>query len=481
MIIALAILYLILGLLLTLYTAGSALLLIIALATRNQRIATAALSHYPHVTVQLPIYNERYVVDRLLHAVAHLDYPRNCLVIQLLDDSDDATTRIAARKVVQLRQQGFNVQHIRRRVRTGYKAGALAYGMEQSKTPFYAIFDADFLPPANFLQRTLPHLLANPQLGMVQGRWGHLNPNENALTAAEALAIDGHFAIEQTARSQGKLLLNFNGTGGVWRRTCIQDAGGWQATTLTEDLDLSYRAQFNGWQLQMLPDLVIPGELPPQLMAFKQQQFRWAKGSTQCLTLMLPQVWGSPQVSFLQRIMGTLHLCQYMPYPILLLLSLFAPILMLAGTFDALPLGFLLFSGVVPPLMYAFSQWILYSNWQRKMLAFPALIVFGTGIALNNTVAIMSAWLGNTGEFRRTPKFGQDWMNSSYALREDIAIYGELLLTLYMGWGTWVAANHAIYATPYLALSTIAYGVFSLWGFRERWQIQQAKMQPINE
>ena len=465
--------YLMCGGLLTVYTAGTLVLLVIALR-HDAPNSTPPLTGTPTVTVQLPIYNERYVVERLLDAVSRLDYPTEALVIQLLDDSDDDTTRVAARKITQLRERGHTVQHIRRPQRTGYKAGALAYGVTQSPTDYYAIFDADFLPPPDFLRRTLPHLQADDALGMVQGRWGHLNPHRNALTAAQSIAIDGHFIVEQTARSRAGLLLNFNGTGGVWRADCIADAGGWQADTLTEDFDLSYRAQLRGWRMKTLPDLVVPGELPPQLAAFKQQQFRWAKGSTQVLTQMIRPLWRTAGLSLPQRVMGTLHLCQYLPYPLLLLLPVLAPPLLLSGVFGQLDLTFMLFSGVVPPLMYTASQWRTYDDWLQRMLSFPALILFGTGIALSNTLALLSALFGDKGEFRRTPKFGADGLLNAYALHGDLTPYAELGLAVYIAWGVWLAISRAPSAAPYLALSALSYAAVAVWGLWERRQVRQA-------
>jgi len=310
-------------------------------------------------------------------------------------------------------------------------------------------------------------------LGMVQGRWGHLNHGQNALTAAQSIAIDGHFVVEQAARSQAGLFLNFNGTGGVWRAACIREAGGWQATTLTEDFDLSYRAQLCGWRLKMLPDLLVPGELPAQLFAFKQQQFRWAKGSTQVLRQMIGALWRTPEVGLAQRVMGTLHLCQYLPYPLLLLLALLAPPLLLSGVFTQMPLGFMLFSGVVPPILYTVSQARTYADWARRMLAFPALALVGTGIAFNNTVAMLAALAGDGGEFRRTPKAGDRDAWAAFATTNDVIPYVELVLAAYVGWGAWLAWQHAPSAAPYLSLNALSYGLVAAWSLWEQWRGRQ--------
>ncbi|MBI1878794.1 MAG: glycosyltransferase, partial [Chloroflexi bacterium] len=242
-----------------------------------------ARSKLPSVTVQLPIFNEALVVERLIDAIARLDYPAHLLQIQVLDDSTDETSEIALARVVEHRRLGLNIELLHRSDRTGFKAGALKNGLETATGEFIAIFDADFVPEPDFLKRTVPHLAANPQLGFVQTRWGHLNRHYSYLTATQALAMDGHFGVEQTARNRSGLMMGFNGTAGVWRRACIETAGGWQGDTIAEDLDLSYRAQLSGWSCLFLPDVVAPAEIPPQLAAFKRQQFRWAKGSIQCL------------------------------------------------------------------------------------------------------------------------------------------------------------------------------------------------------
>ncbi|HEX9880338.1 MAG TPA: cellulose synthase family protein, partial [Candidatus Binatia bacterium] len=241
----------------------------------------------PTVTVQLPIYNERYVIQRLLEAVCSLDYPRDRLEIQVLDDSTDDTADIVRRLVAHYQKQGLSVVHIRRGTRQGFKAGALKEGLERARGEFIAIFDADFVPSPDFLRKTIPYF-CDPRAGMVQARWGHTNADYSLLTRAQSVGIDGHFSIEQGARAWSGLFLNFNGTAGVWRSQAIRDAGGWQADTLTEDMDLSYRAQLAGWRLKYVMHVSCPAELPVQVGAFKSQQFRWAKGSMQTARKILP-------------------------------------------------------------------------------------------------------------------------------------------------------------------------------------------------
>lgn len=473
---ALILIYFISAGLLTVLTGGGFVLTLIYLFKRPFSTVTHQPNEWPQVTVQLPIYNERYVVERLLRAVCNLDYPADKLTVQLLDDSTDITTTIAARVITQLRQHvGCEIQHIRRANRDGYKAGALTYGMTESPTSYYAIFDADFIPPRDFLKRLMPYLLENPQLGLVQGRWGHLNSDDNLITAAQTVAIDAHFIIEQTARTRADLLLNFNGTGGIWRADCITAAGGWRDDTLTEDFDLSYRAQLAGWQLMTVPDMVVPGELPRQLTAFKQQQYRWAKGSTQVLMQTIRPLWQQAGISVVQRVMGTLHLAQYMPYPLLILLPLLSPPLLLSGVMDDLSLGFMTFSGIVPPLMYVISQIGAGRGWQKRLIGLPSLILFGTGIAINNTLAILSALLGQSSGFQRTPKHGNHSTTAAYVVRGDAVTMIELLMSAYVLWGAWLAWSRFPIATPYLLLSALSYGVVGGVGVYEQYRVQRLR------
>jgi cellulose synthase/poly-beta-1,6-N-acetylglucosamine synthase-like glycosyltransferase len=420
--------------------------------------------------VQLPIYNEYHVVERLLDAMAALDYPHDKLIVQVLDDSTDETVDVVATRAAVLRAAGLNIQHIRREKRTGYKAGALAYGLSLVNADLAVVLDADFVPAPDFLLRTVPHLVADPKLGMVQTRWGHLNPFSNMLTLGQTLALDGHFVVEQTARSRGGWLMSFNGSGGVWRTQCIRDAGGWRDLTLTEDLDLSYRAQLAGWHFLYLPDVVVPGELPPQIAAYKQQQARWAKGSTQCLRYIMPPLWQS-KFSLWQRCMATLHLCQYMPHPLMLILLLLTPPLLLAHAIQHLPLGLLGTMGLAPPLVYVVSQQALYSDWKRRLLAFPVLLALGTGLAWSNTQAVIGGLFGWNTEFRRTPKFAQTWQSSGYALRHDPGMWVELLLAAYALWGVWLATRMSPAIAPYLGVYGFAFGLVALWGVYDRWLV----------
>lgn len=437
---------------------------------RRSTIPQPSLIRTPSVTIQLPLYNEQHVVARLLHAVTSLDYPHDRLHIQILDDSTDETPALVAHQVAALQQRGYNIAHLQRHDRIGYKAGALTAGLEQTNSEFVLILDADFVPAPDFLQRTLPYLLADARLGVVQTRWAHLNSNDNWLTRAQRLAIDAHFVIEQTARNRAGWLVPFNGTGGIWRVTCIEDAGGWQARTLTEDLDLSYRAQLKGWTSLYLPDVAVPGELPPQMIAYRRQQARWAVGSTQCLMHLGGPVWRSPR-SLTSRLMALLHLAQYLPHPLMLILLLLTPPLLLTGQMASLPLAPLGLVGLIPPLMYIISQRKLYpGTWMQNLLAFPALVLFTTGLSWSNTRAVGQALWQETVPFERTPKFGSTSKMSGYALNQTSLLRMETFLCLYALWGAVLALHTASQAVPYLLLYAAS---FAAVVGQEWWEAQQ--------
>ncbi len=424
------------------------------------------------VTVQLPIFNEALVVERLIEAAVRLDYPVDRLQIQVLDDSTDETTAIALARVEHYRQQGFNIELIHRRDRTGFKAGALKQGLETATGEFIAIFDADFVPNPDFLKQTVPHFAANPGLGLIQTRWGHLNRSYSLLTAAQALALDGHFCIEQTARNRNGLLINFNGTAGVWRRECIAGAGGWQGDTISEDFDLSYRAQLAGWQCLFLPDVVAPAEIPPQLAAFKRQQFRWAKGSMQCLKKLGWRVFRS-SLTWLAKWQALVHLSSYLVHPLMVTLAIITPILIaMGGTANIrFPLVYLSLVSLGPPFLYAVAQMSLYpTRWRQHYRAMPLLILLGSGVALSNTKAVIEALLGVGNVFRRTPKFkvisaADRWQGSVYRLPLDGLVLGELALSLYSLLGAWLAAtNGNQFAVPFILLYAFGFGYVSLLG-----------------
>jgi cellulose synthase/poly-beta-1,6-N-acetylglucosamine synthase-like glycosyltransferase len=471
----LTIVYVVCIVILTTFAIGSITLLITYLFHRNDPVPTSSVTDWPRAAVQLPIYNELYVIERLLKACAELDYPRDKLIIQVLDDSTDETTELAAELVAGWNARGVNMQHVRRDTREGFKAGALAHGLKLLDVEMVAVLDADFVPPPDFLKRAISHLVTNPKLGAVQGRWGHINSQQNPLTRAATLALDGHFVIEQTARNRAGWLMNFNGSGGVWRVSAIESAGGWQATTLTEDMDLSYRAQLIGWRFLYLPDLVVPGEIPPQITAYKQQQARWAQGGTQCFRRLIGPVWRTSNLTLMQRVMATMHLSQYIMHPLIVLVILLTPPLLISGSLQHLNLNLLGLAGLGPPLVYSVSQQALYVDWKKRAFwSMPMLFIIGTGIAWTNSRAVIRGFLNFSDEFRRTPKFAQKLTGNAYALHLTTSTFWEIALCLYAAWGTWTALRLAPALTLYLVIYCIAFGVVALWGIHDTLMIQQA-------
>ena len=432
----------------------------------------------PQVTVQLPIYNERYVIRRLLQAVCALDYPRDRLEIQLLDDSTDDTAEIAHALTARYRQQGLSIIHVRRNNRHGFKAGALKEGMEAARGEFLAIFDADFVPPADFLRKTIPYF-RNPKVGMVQARWGHTNPDYSLLTRTQSIGIDAHFSIEQGARSWSGLFLNFNGTAGIWRRQAIIDAGGWQADTLTEDMDLSYRAQLAGWQLKYVLEVACPAELPVQVAAFKSQQFRWAKGSIQTARKIIPRLLRA-DCSWFAKYQAILHLTHYLIHPLMLATIILSLPLMNAHNWQhrswVLVIAFFLFafSTFGPSSLYVASQRVLYPDWRLRIRWIPLVTLVGTGIALSNSRAVVEGLLFSGGNFIRTPKFGirrpGDLPNKlrSYWLKLDLLPPLELALGVYALLALTMASRTlGIWISPFLFIYACGFFYISLRGIGE--------------
>lgn len=361
------------------------------------------IKEYPSVTVQLPIFNEKYTIERLLTSVTRLDYPADKLQIQVLDDSTDDTAVLTKKLVDEYRSQGINIDWIHRTDRTGYKAGALAYGFKDASGELIAIFDADFVPDPDWLKKTVP-LFKNKKLGCLQTRWGHTNRRYNSLTRVEALAIDGHFIVEQAVRSSNHFFLNFNGTAGLWRASCIEDAGGWQWDTLTEDLDLSYRAQMRGWKIDYLPDVVVPAELPAHVEAYKNQQFRWAKGSFQVVRKILPKLFESSELPLHIRLLALLHLTGYGVHPLMLaLLILTLPVGLYAPyAFKLFPVSMV--AGFGPPLVYLAAKASHTPSLLERMRLLPLLTITGFGLCLTVSMAVVEGLLGKGGVFVRTPK-----------------------------------------------------------------------------
>src|SRR5919112_3248782 len=365
----------------------------------------------PPVTVQLPIFNEMYVVDRLIDAVCEMDYPKELLEIQVLDDSTDETTDIAERAVRRHASRGFNIRYLHRVDRPGYKAGALEAGLRQADGEFVAIFDADFIPSRDFLQKTLPYFATDPRIGMVQARWGHINQDYSLLTKIQSILLDAHFVLEHGGRNRAGYFFNWNGTAGVWRREAIAAAGGWQHDTLTEDLDLSYRAQLAGWRFVFLPDVVSPAEVPVEMNSFKSQQHRWAKGSIQTCMKLLPRILRSNQPLGVKA-EAFFHLSANFNYLLMSVLSvLMFPAMLVRynmGWAETLLIDVPLFFAATLSVcnFYIVSQREIYPDWRTRLRYLPFLMSIGIGLCVNNTRAVLEAVFNKKSEFARTPKYG---------------------------------------------------------------------------
>jgi len=371
--------------------------------TRGRVPSSAPIDDPPLVTVQLPIYNERQVAARVIDAACRLDWPRDRLEVQVLDDSTDDTRDIVDASVRTWQARGVDVRVLRRADRAGYKAGALAAGTAQAQGEALAVFDADFLPPADFLRQTLPYLL--PGIGVVQARWGHLNATESWLTRAQALALNGYFLIEQATHARLGLFLTFNGTAGVWRRAAIEAAGGWQGDTLTEDVDLSYRAQLAGWRIVFLPDVVAPAELPATQPAFRRQQFRWAKGTVQVLRKLGPALLGAER-PVAARLLALFTLAGYFVFPITLGLLLGAPLLLAYPPHFPHALQWLSLVPLGSLALFATAESAIGRGWPRRLLVYPYLVALTIGMSFAGTLAVIEALIGRRSAFERTPKTG---------------------------------------------------------------------------
>jgi cellulose synthase/poly-beta-1,6-N-acetylglucosamine synthase-like glycosyltransferase len=398
----------------------------------------------PRITVQLPIFNEMYVVERLLKSVSALDYPRELLQVQVLDDSTDETTEIAAKCVAELKGHGLDIDLVHRTDRSGFKAGALEAGMDSCTGEFVLILDADFVPAPDMLRKTV-HFFTDPKVGMIQTRWGHLNRTYSVLTRVQAMFLDGHLLLEQTARSRAGRFFNFNGTAGLWRRSCIADSGGWQHDTLTEDLDLSYRAQLKGWRFIFLPDLVTPAELPVDMNGFKSQQHRWTKGSIQTCMKLLPAVWRA-DLPLLIKLESTAHLTANYAY----LLLFFLCVLMHPATggdgpafsWQALLINVPIYLSASLPaaIFYVIAQRELHpKTWLRELVLLPMVLALGIGLAINNARAVLEAMFGHQSEFTRTPKYGiqsktQSWKKARYLPLKSVVPFIEMLFAIYFSY-----------------------------------------------
>jgi cellulose synthase/poly-beta-1,6-N-acetylglucosamine synthase-like glycosyltransferase len=473
---------------------------------RNRRNATKdpaqTFAELPTVTIQLPIFNEQFVIDRLVEAVCRINYPREKLEIQVLDDSTDETTEVARGVVERYAAMGYPIAFVHRTNREGYKAGALRNGMTCSKGEFIAIFDADFVPPEDWLLKVVHHF-TEPNVGMVQTRWTHLNRGYSFLTEVEAILLDGHFVLEHGGRSRKGVFFNFNGTAGMWRRQAIVDAGGWQHDTLTEDTDLSYRSQLKGYRFVYLQDVECPAELPIEMTAFKTQQARWAKGLIQCAIKDLPLVLKNKEISKREKLEAWYHLTANISYPLMIVLStLLLPAMIIRfyqGWFQMLYIDVPLFlaSTFSVSSFYLVSQKELYpKTWLRAFLYVPFLMALGIGLTITNSKAVMEALIGKQTAFARTPKYrvvskgDKGVAAKKYRKRLGLVPYLELLIGGYFALTVWYAISNENYFTvPFLVLFVIGYwctglmsllqGRFERLGFRAEAGEQHTKPFPV--
>ena len=427
-----------------------------------------ALSPLPRVTIQLPIFNEMYVADRLIDAVVEMDYPAELLQIQVLDDSTDETTEIAAMAVRRHKSRGCNIQYLHRVDRRGFKAGALEAGLKVATGEYIAIFDADFIPSTDFLMRTLPHFGGDLKVGMVQARWGHINQDYSLLTKIQSMLLDAHFVLEHGGRNRAGCFFNFNGTAGIWRREAIISAGGWQHDTLTEDLDLSYRAQLAGWRFKFLPDLVAPAEVPVEMNSFKSQQHRWAKGSIQTCLKLLPRILRSDQPLGVKA-EAFFHLSANFNYLLMSVLS----ILMFPAMWVRYSMGWTEMLLIDVPLFlaatasvanfYVVAQRELYPDWRQRLKYLPFLMSIGIGLCVNNTRAVLEAIFNKQSDFARTPKYGierdsDEWVGKKYHQSVGVQPIVEVALGLYFTVTVFYALVNQIYGTlPFLMLFQVGF------------------------
>jgi cellulose synthase/poly-beta-1,6-N-acetylglucosamine synthase-like glycosyltransferase len=430
------------------------------------------------VTVQLPIFNEVYVVERLVRSVCAMDYPKNKLEIQVLDDSTDETVTVTRAIVEEFAALGYDIKHIHRTDRTGYKAGALKAGLTVAKGEFVAVFDADFVPNQDFLQKTIPHF-NDANVGMVQTRWEHLNEDYSFLTRAQAMALDGHFAIEQQVRNKAGFFINFNGTAGVWRKQTIIDAGDWHADTLAEDLDLSYRAQLKGWRFVFLNDVTSPAELPAEINALKSQQFRWTKGAIETAKKLLPAVWKS-SLSLGVKLECTVHLTSNIVFPFIILVALLnVPLVFIKNTAQQYDIFFSLMSVFVLASIstfafYTYAQRAVRPNdWKRRILLFPVFMAGSMGLAVNNSKAVIEALIGKKSAFIRTPKYKVEsnkdvWKTKKYVeKRISKTVVVEILFALYFVAGILSSLwFKEIAAIPFQMMFLIGFGVVGTLSLR---------------
>jgi cellulose synthase/poly-beta-1,6-N-acetylglucosamine synthase-like glycosyltransferase len=448
----------------------------------NPPVPVSQFAELPMITVQLPIFNELHVVGNLLRTVSALDYPRDRLQIQVLDDSTDETAAHAEKLAAELKAQGYDVDYRHRTNRNGFKAGALDEAMAAAKGDYICIFDADFQPQPDYLKKVIHHF-TDPKVGMVQARWGHLNKDFSLLTRLQALFLDGHLVLEQTARSRDGEFLNFNGTAGIWRRSAITESGGWEHDTLTEDLDLSYRAQLKGWKFIYLKDVVVPAELPPDMDGFKSQQHRWTKGSIQVCKKILGDVWRS-DIPLRLKLEATAHLTSNFAYLLTLCtLVLMYPANFVMGSswhkavFVDVPVFFFASLSVVAFYITAQGAQSRF-GWLKALPYVPMLLALGIGMSINNGKAVLEALLNQSSEFVRTPKYGIETkaqavkQRSSYKAGKSIALWIEVTLTGYFAWMIALAADRGQWGSiPFLLLFFCGFGYVAAGSLMKRFSM----------
>ncbi len=423
-----------------LFSIGQLALLITFLINRNKVIPFNKTPQLPSITVQLPIYNERFVILRLLDSIERLNYPKSKLEIQILDDSTDDTTAIIIKRIKDLMISGFNIQHIHRSNREGYKAGALQNGLNNASGEYLAIFDADFIPGPDFLINTLAYF-SDKQTGMVQTRWGHLNSKQSLLTRVQETGLNSHFIIDQEARNKGGYFINFNGTAGIWKKDCIIDAGGWKSDTLTEDLDLSYRAQIKGWKFSYCPNIISPAELPDRISAIRSQQFRWTKGGVETSKKLFRELWKA-KLSMPVKLFGSFHLLNNYIYAFVLMNGLLSvPIMFVRNTSAEFDQFFKWNTFIIVVMLinflYCFTAIIVDKKkfipaLREVATAFPIAVIISLGMSYHNTRAVLQGIAGKKTAFIRTPKFNESSRNNSYSKTPGFNKYiPEFLLFIY--------------------------------------------------
>ncbi len=434
----------------------------------------------PVITIQLPLFNELYVTERLLNSVCNLHYPKNKLEIQVLDDSTDESLALAIKLVEAKVALGFDIKHITREKNTGFKAGALQNGLTKAKGEFIAIFDADFLPEQDFLQQLIPYF-NDTKIGMVQSRWGHINKDFSLLTKVQGFGLDGHFTVEQTGRNSAQLFMNFNGTAGIWRKKCIEEAGGWQHDTLTEDLDLSYRAQIKGWEFKYVEDVSTPAELPVELNAFKSQQHRWTKGAIETSKKMVSEVWKA-DVGLKRKIFASLHLLNSYAFLFIFLTSILSiPVLLIKNNtqipgiyFDLLSIyviGFLIIT-----VFYLIASFSKSKNYGSFIKLFPMFLSVSMALSFHNSIAVLEGIFNFKSDFIRTPKFNVQDLKDSFKTNIYIqhklpsSFYVELFLGFYFLLGIVGAFYYADFGLlPFHLMLFIGFSTLNFYSLKSQW------------